>query len=687
MWIMREKPVAASKPQTLKCSPSSLLLGVLLIAVAALPAAAQKVLDPDRAKGNGIPLDPFDCAMGNLDTGDATFDTGEFYQEYVLNWAGGDLNVVVGSEQFNAYVVAYEPPGFPSGNQVDINNPDNPEAFETYFRAGAPPGTYSFLVTTSVPGERGDFSICTLPRLETAEQDECYERELTFADTSFPGGSYFDTYYLDWPGGDLEISLDSSDFDEYLIVYPPPGQGVSDPIVIDLSSSAPEVYSDPNTEPGLYLVRVTSFETGVTGDYTLCISQGCAAPSAPANPSPANEAQMVGLSPTLSWSPGKVNRDKVIYGEDDRMEIFEVMDPRLVEAFESTAVVVDPDDLVNNGDGTYSLTAQSFNEVVIDSGMPALCSDEPYRDQPSPGTDSGFLVAPDLLVTAGHTLQDSFDCDHAFVFGFKMLDANTPKLTFPVEDVYFCQQVVARNMDGFEDFSVIRLDRPVVGRSPLPIRHSGVIPDNAPLVVLNYPYGLPGKISDGGNVRENSRPQYFTGNLDVYGGSSGAPVLNMNTLVVEGIINGGEPDFVQDGDCTRSKVCADDGCQGERVMRTTTFSNLIEPVIEYEVHLGTPGNAMFLGTTEGFEWQAGPLMGDTEYEWWVIARKGCGETMSPVWSFRTVAGGGNHEPIETYDTEPNGTIDARDLLALLEQGPLPRSLFNFSDYWEQDYEP
>ncbi|MCA9450050.1 MAG: hypothetical protein KC931_23210, partial [Candidatus Omnitrophica bacterium] len=217
--------------------------------------------------------------------------------------------------------------------------------------------------------------------------------------------------------------------------------------------------------------------------------------------------------------------------------------------------------------------------------------------------------------------------------------------------------------------------------------HSGGIPDNAPLVVLSYPYGLPGKIAGGGNVRDNDRPQFFTGNLDNYGGSSGGAVLNLDTMVVEGIVNGGEADFVEDGGCTRSKHCSDNGddCQGERVMRTTIFSDLITPVVEYEVYLGTPGNLQFLGTTADPQWTAGPLAGETDYQWQVVAKTGCGETMSQVWSFRTATGGGNHQPIETYDIEPNGRIDARDLLQLLGQNPMGRNLINFSDYWKETY--
>ena len=40
------------------------------------------------------------------------------------------------------------------------------------------------------------------------------------------------------------------------------------------------------------------------------------------------------------------NADKVIYGSDDRLDIYEINNPQLVELARSTALVVDDDELI-----------------------------------------------------------------------------------------------------------------------------------------------------------------------------------------------------------------------------------------------------------------------------------------------------------------------------------------------------
>ena len=263
-------------------------------------------------------------------------------------------------------------------------------------------------------------------------------------------------------------------------------------------------------------------------------------------------------------------RTKVIYGEDDRLDVLQVQDESLRTLANSTALLVGRPDVGTTEQGGYTLTTEEFGA----SG--GFCSDEPFYSQPTAGFCSGFLVGSDLLVTAGHCIDQGSSCESTlFVFGFDMNAEGKAQTEIPASDVYGCKQVVAHNLDGSLDYAVVKLDRPVINRAPLAIRRQDHVQVGAPLVVIGHPSGLPTKIAGGANVRSNADVGYFVANLDTYGGNSGSAVFNGNTHEVEGILVRGATDFVYDGDCRRSNVCTNDGCNGEEVTDITFLQEFI----------------------------------------------------------------------------------------------------------------
>ena len=368
----------------------------------------------------------------------------------------------------------------------------------------------------------------------------------------------------------------------------------------------------------------------------------CTPPPPPADPTPPDEASQVPLDTTVCWNtPGQTA--KVIYGADDRLDIYEVSDASLLAVADSTVAVVSSTILVDNGNGTYSLPASpSFIEAIEYSyGLP-LCESEPFADQPIPAFCSGFLVADDLIATAGHCVTNSSECSAtAFVFGFDMANATTPVLTYPASDVYFCDAIVARVEDPWgADWGVIRLDRPVIGHAPVPIRRTGTVPNGQSLVMIGHPVGLPTKVAGGASVRDNSPAEYFQANVDAYAGNSASAILNTATLEVEGVLVRGNTDFVNDGGCIASNRCPDTGCPTwEAATRVTEFAELVPPieVPEYEVFFeDCDGMAMAItAATTDTCWTPPTLEPNTRYCWQVTARNSCGESAGPVWSFTT----------------------------------------------------
>ncbi len=272
----------------------------------------------------------------------------------------------------------------------------------------------------------------------------------------------------------------------------------------------------------------------------------------------------------LGASAALAARAPVIYGDDDRLDLFDSgVSPRMFEAAKATAALVRREKIQTES-GNCRLPAETFGESM------GLCQDEPFREQPNPAFCSGFLVGEDVFVTAGHCITSESDCQAtALVFGFGYNSRGQDVSNVPEEDVFFCKAIIAReqNDETKADYAVVRLDRKVPGRTPLQFRKEGRIAQGGNVTVIGHPSGLPTKVSGGAQVRSSDNPVFFVANLDTYGGNSGSAVVDSATGLVEGILVRGENDFVSEGDCTKSNRCLNDACRGEDVTRSTQFAS------------------------------------------------------------------------------------------------------------------
>jgi hypothetical protein len=265
-------------------------------------------------------------------------------------------------------------------------------------------------------------------------------------------------------------------------------------------------------------------------------------------------------------------KQKVIYGTDDRQDVFEIADPALLNDVDSVVALFDRTDVVDNGNGTSTLRTQNFGAAQN------LCPGERFRDQPVGAFCSGFLVAADVIATAGHCIDASNVANVRFVFGFRMLNATTAQTTLNNTEIYRGVNLIGRQLtSNGTDWALVRIDRAVTNHRITPIRVAGRIADGQAVHVIGHPAGLPTKVAGGAAVRDNAPAAFFVANLDTYGGNSGSPVFNSATHEVEGVLVRGETDSVQQGNCTVSLVCPATGCRGEDCTRTTEFAPLLQP--------------------------------------------------------------------------------------------------------------
>ncbi len=260
----------------------------------------------------------------------------------------------------------------------------------------------------------------------------------------------------------------------------------------------------------------------------------------------------------------------VIYGEDNRRDVFESPDSILVELSRSTAAMISPANL------RIGATEVIVSAPTLQSR--GICSSERFSRQISAANCSGFLVSPTVLVTAGHCIQNESECAaNRWVFDYRVDSADQGTVTVARSSVYHCKRILSRALDEVskEDFAVIELDRRVLDRAPLAIRRQGKITPGTALAVIGHPTGLPTKIADGAAVRE-LKDKFFVANLDTYGGNSGSAVFNHRTGEVEGILVRGENDYVDDPaqGCQVSNRCANGDCRGEDVNYITSIPAL-----------------------------------------------------------------------------------------------------------------
>lgn len=251
----------------------------------------------------------------------------------------------------------------------------------------------------------------------------------------------------------------------------------------------------------------------------------------------------------------------VIYGDDNRNDVFESRNSDLVELSKSTAAMIDARALKTTGQ-TVKIQGSTLEARGI-------CAQERFSHQVAGASCSGFIVADNVLVTAGHCIKTMSDCNsQKWVFDYKVENASQSEVSVPTSSVYSCKKIISRALNPItqDDYAVIELDRKVTDRRPLSFRRSGKVARGEEVAVIGHPTGLPTKITDKANVR-SLNSVFFVANLDTYGGNSGSAVFNVKSGEVEGILVRGENDYKYDEKlgCQVSNKCANNSCRGEDV--------------------------------------------------------------------------------------------------------------------------
>ena len=123
----------------------------------------------------------------------------------------------------------------------------------------------------------------------------------------------------------------------------------------------------------------------------------------------------------------------------------------------ATAVMIHKESINNDEFYSWSLREKIQNKYGKDI---EISEEVRFLDQPAIGSCTGFLIAPDILVTAGHCIN-SLEEANQFVWVFDYTSEsefiNNRKLQFKKENIYEVAQVITSILDDNDDYAVLKL--------------------------------------------------------------------------------------------------------------------------------------------------------------------------------------------------------------------------------------
>ena len=265
-------------------------------------------------------------------------------------------------------------------------------------------------------------------------------------------------------------------------------------------------------------------------------------------------------------------KQSVVYGDDERLDYWAHPHAGLKElARHSVVALIRPSDLDFTDPQDIKITATSLGTSHT------LCTDQSFHEQPSAAKCSGTLIDTDLVLTAGHCVEDYDECrGFRYVFNYHYASQGAlAKITSA--EVYECERLVVQHHTNTVDYAILRLDRPVAPpHGPALVSTlDEALPLGTPVAAIGFPNGIPVKINSwepgagtGPHVI-NSRADtldYFEATLDTFDGNSGSGVFRFqqdaqgNEIVnLTGILVRGESDYTWRENCKIVNILPEDG--------------------------------------------------------------------------------------------------------------------------------
>jgi V8-like Glu-specific endopeptidase len=234
----------------------------------------------------------------------------------------------------------------------------------------------------------------------------------------------------------------------------------------------------------------------------------------------------------------------IINGTDDRVEISQTS-PTVQTIAKAVLGIFPASGVVQNADGTYHI-----NDFPT---QPSLCANERFASEHSKAGCTGFLIAPDLALTAGHCVDEYSSISLIrFVLGFDDSSGLGPSYAnVPAENVF----TATVKIYDTSDTAVLRLDHaaPSTAKpfriSSLDLSTAGTPTTKIPVAAIGAPLGLPMKYASNATIKyiDPAPPSFtFDTSLDMEVGNSGSPLFDPTSNLTYGVFTNGDLDTAWD---------------------------------------------------------------------------------------------------------------------------------------------
>lgn len=255
----------------------------------AVPAEAKrkgknKAAEPAPADMTVLDKSGGGLVMGRLEKGDSTLDSGEFADLHAFEaQAGQSVTLDLYSNDFDTFLIVMSPSGTPTRN-------DDHEGAKNHSKVhlvADVAGTWGVTVTTYAPGEAGAYSL-HIEKGDLVAQHPSGQiplgnglgarGRLEAGDTTLESGEFIDLIPMELQAGQsVTVDLRSPAFDTYLTVMSPREVPThNDDFEGSKDHSQVTLVAD---ETGTWIVAVTSYAPGETGDYQVEVSISEAQPA------------------------------------------------------------------------------------------------------------------------------------------------------------------------------------------------------------------------------------------------------------------------------------------------------------------------------------------------------------------------------------------------------------------------
>jgi len=335
-----------------------------------LNAVSGGAQEPDQAApGGAIRLGQ--RVSGELRSGDATLNSGEFIDSWTLSGRRGQqLDIRLTSSAFDPYVAITGPDGFSEFNDDDASAEGSRDS--RLLVTLPADGDYVVAATSYASGERGAYQLSVLEgagadkppsqAVRPSEQaspggeievGQTVGGSLTSGDETLDSGEYFDRYTFRGRRGErVAVELTSSAFDAYTIVRTPSGEQFDNDDGDNGTDSRQQIILP---EDGQYEVQVTSYRPGETGSYRFTVEPGRESSRQAAAPGGARVyAVMVGVS-----DYGGAQNDLAFTDEDAR---------KLAETLQREGSLNEASVVLTNAEATVEGVRSAFERVAAQAG-------------------------------------------------------------------------------------------------------------------------------------------------------------------------------------------------------------------------------------------------------------------------------------------------------------------------------